>query len=224
MEEIKLDVQIRKEVGRRSVKSVRQEDSVPAVVYGGDREPTNIKFDRRTYEKIRRQHQGESIVFHLNVCEGEKKLRDYSVIVKEEQHNPVSDKIVHIDFKRISLKEEIEVKVPIAAKGEASGVKNDDGSLDHTLWELDVVCLPTDIPQHLDVDVSALEIGGAIHVKDIVLPQGVKTNHDPEAVVLSVLPPRREEEEAPTEVDVDAEPEVIKEKKEEKAAAEEAAE
>ena len=78
MEEIKLDVQIRKEVGRRSVKSVRQEDSVPAVVYGGDREPTNIKFDRRTYEKIRRQHQGESIVFHLNVCEGEKKLRDYS--------------------------------------------------------------------------------------------------------------------------------------------------
>lgn len=211
MEEIKLEVQLRDKVGTRKIKSIRRDDSVPAIVYGGEQDPTTIKLDRRTYEKIMRHHHGQSVVFHLNVMEGEKSLRDYSVIVKEEQHDPVSDKLIHIDFKRISLTELIEVTVPVESKGEADGVKNDGGSLDHAMWELDVICLPMNIPEKIQIDVTNLKIGDAVHVKDIVLPEGVTTKHDLEAIVFSILPPMKEEVEG--EEVAAGEPEVIKEKK-----------
>lgn len=215
MEEIKLDVQIRENIGRRRLSEVRSEGFVPAVVYGGDHGPTVIKVNRGSYERIMRHHRGQSVLFHLDVMEGEKKLRDYSAIVKEEQHHPVSDELVHIDFKRISLKEEIEVKVPIAVHGEAIGVKRDGGSLEHVLWELDVYCLPTNIPANLDLDISALEIGDAIHVKDISFPEGVKTHHDPEAVVVAIAAPMNEEVE--TGEEQPEEPEVIGSKKDDEA-------
>ena len=216
MEEIKLEVQIRNEVGGRSIRRVRREDFVPGIVYGGKNKPTAIKVDRRTYERIMRHHQGETVLFHINVMEGEKKLRDYSVIIKDEQHDPVSNSLLHIDFNRISLTEKIEVKVAIVAKGEPPGVKKDGGSLEHILWELEVVCLPTQIPQHLTVDVSHLELNQSIHVKDIALPEGVVTKHDPEGIVVTVIPPMKEEElvTEPTEAGP-GEPEVIKEKKKE---------
>ncbi len=213
MKEIKLDVQIRDQIGSRKIKVVRREDFVPAIVYGGSRKETPVKMDRRSYERIRRLHQGESLVFHLNVLEGKKKLRDYSAIIKEEQLNPVTDQVLHVDFKRISLKEQIEVKVPIVTKGESVGVKRDGGSVDQMLWELDIVCLPTRIPAHFEVNVSEMEIGDSVHVKDIVLPVGVITKHDPEAFVLSVIPPRKEEIVEP--LPEGAEPEVIKEEEEE---------
>lgn len=224
MDEIKLNVQVRKEIGAKEIKAVRREDSVPAVVYGLDEDPLTIKVDRRSYEKIMRHHRGQSVVFHLDVLEGDKKIKDYPTIVKEEQHDPVSEKLLHIDFKRISLTEEIEVRVPVKAKGEAAGVKKDGGSLDHILWELDIVCLPTNIPEKIDYDVSEMNIGDAVHVKDLALPHGVNTNHDPEAIVFSVVPPMKEEEAEPAEGEESVEPEVIKEKKpKEEAEAEEAA-
>ncbi len=213
MEEIKLDVEIRKEVGSRKIKGIRRDDFIPAVVYGLDKEPTTIKVNRRTYEKIMRAHKGQSVVFHLNVLEDGKTIRDYFAIVKEEQLNPVKDVLSHIDFKRIALDKEIEVSVSIVAKGEAEGVKEEGGSLDHVIWELDVICLPINIPEKIQVDISALKIGDAIHVKDLVLPEGVSTHHDPETIVFSVVPPMREAEEGEEEESTDAEPEVIKEKK-----------
>ena len=212
MEEIKLDVELREKKGRRLAKVLRRADFVPAVVYGAKRKPTNIKVNRSEYERIMRAHKGQSVLFHINVMEGEKKLRDYSAIVKEEQHEPVKDTLLHIDFKRVSLKEEIEVQVQIVIKGEAVGVKKDGGSVDQPMWELDVVCLPTNIPESIEVQIDDLEIGDAIHVKDIKLPQDVKTKHDPESIVVSIVPPMKEEEEA--EGDEDSEPEVIGEKKE----------
>lgn len=214
MDEITLDVQIRSKIGSRSVKALRKENFIPAIVYGGKkRGPTSIKVDCGAYEHIMRLHQGQSVVFHLNVLEGEKKLRDYSAIVKEEQREPVSDDLLHIDFHRISLTEEIEVKVPINVKGEAVGVKEGGGSVDHAMWELDVVCLPTNIPEKIEIDVTELNIGDAIYVKDIVLPEGVATKHDPEAILVSVVPPMKEVE-VPEEEEEEGEPEVIGEKKE----------
>lgn len=211
MDEVKLDVLIRERSGKQSVKAVRREGFIPAVVYGGEKkEPTTIKVNRANYEKIKRDHHGQSLVFHLNVLDGEKKLRDYSAIVKEEQFEPVSEGLIHVDFKRISLKEEIEVKVTVKLTGEPVGVKEDGGSLDHGIWELDVVCLPTNIPEALEVDVSTLHIGDGIHVKDIKLPAGVKTNHDPDSMVASVVAPMEEVEEAAEESE--EEPEVIGEK------------
>ncbi len=214
MEEIKLDVQIRDQIGTRAVKTIRREDLVPAVIYGGDQEPSTIKVDRRAYERIMRHHRGQSVLFHLNVMEAEKKLKDYSAIVKEEQHDPVSDKLIHIDFKRVSLTQEIDVTVPIFCKGEPLGVKNDGGALDQIIRDLDIVCLPTNIPQKISIDVSELKIGEVLHVKDVNLPENVKTKHNEDDIVVAVVAPMKELSEE-SAVD-DAEPEVIKDKKEKK--------
>lgn len=226
MEEISLNAQLRKEVGTRKVKSVRRNRFIPGIVYGGREKTLPIKVERVNFERIERQHRGGSIIFHLNVLDGDKQLKDYPVIVKEIQHHAVSETIVHIDFHRISLTEEIEVKVPIVAKGEAVGVKQDGGSLDHVLWELEIICLPTQIPANITVDVSPLKIHDTIHVKDLKLPEGVRSKVDPEAIVFSVAPPMKEVSlEQAAEAAAPSEPEVIKEKKEEpKAKAPEAGE
>ena len=207
MQETNLAVKLRKELGSRRVRRVRRENFIPAIVYGGEREATNVKVEKSLYQHIMRQHVGETVLFHLNVFEDGKKLRDYSAIVKDEQHDPVSDEILHIDFYRISLDKKIEVPVGIEAKGTPVGVEKDGGSLDHHLWELDVICLPINIPKHIEVDVSHLEINDTITVGDLSLPKGVETERDPEDVVLSVSPPREEEPEPETEEEV--EPEVI---------------
>lgn len=213
MDEITLDVHTREQVGTSKVRALRRENLVPGVVYGGaKKDPTKIKVDRRAYEKIMRHHKGQSVVFHLSVIEGDKKLRDYSAIVKEEQHDPLSFELLHLDFQRISLTQEIEVKIQIEVRGEAIGVKRDKGSVDHVMWEMDIVCLPTNIPERIEVNVDELEIGDSIHVKDLNLPVGVKTNHDPEGMVLSIVPPAKEEE----EVSDAEEPEVIGEDGEKK--------
>ncbi|HQO57233.1 MAG TPA: 50S ribosomal protein L25 [Candidatus Omnitrophota bacterium] len=212
MEEIKLDVQSRKEIGGQRIRQVRRNGFVPAIIYGKEAEPVAVKLEKKAFERIRRAHIGESVVYHLNIFEGETRLSDCSAIVKEEQHNPVTDEIIHVDFNVISLTQEIEVKVGLVMKGDAPGVKKSRGSIEHHIWDLEVICLPMNIPQHIDVDISALEIGDSIYVKDIVLPDGVKTKEAPEAVVCTVIPPMREEEPGAA-VEGPTEPEVIKEKK-----------
>lgn len=211
MEEIKLNVQIRKELGKEKVKKLRFVDKVPGIVYGGEREPTPVTFDRRVFEKIMRQHRGQSVLFHLDVLDGEKKVQDDSVIIKDEQVHPVTEKITHVDFLRVNLNEEIEVVVPIEAKGEAAGVKT-GGTLEHILWELDVVCLPLNIPEKIVIDVSQMKVNDYVHVKDIPLPTGVRTNHDPEATVFAVVHSMKEE--APVAEAAPTEPEVLKKKPE----------
>ncbi len=211
MEQIKLDVQVRSEVGTRKVKRIRRESFFPAVIYGSEIKATAVKVDRRVYERIQRQHHGETVLFQLNILNDGKKLSEYYALVKEEQLDPVTEKITHVDFNRILLTEKIEVKIPVVSKGEPIGVKRDGGSLDHVLWELDIVCLPTAIPHHLEVEVGHLEIGKSVHVKDIILPEGVVTKHDLDAIVFYVAPPMKEEVAAPAEK---VEVEVIKEKKE----------
>ena len=217
MEEIKLDVQIREQIGTRNTKKVKRNGFLPGVVYGSGKGPTSIQIDRRAFERILRLHHGENVVLQLNVLEKDKKLRDYSVITKDLQYDPVTDNIIHVDFQRISLTEKIEVEVSIVTKGEAVGVKQDGGSVDHILWKLDVVCLPINIPHHIEIDISHLKIHDSIYVKDLVLPQDVITKHDPQAIVLSVVPPMKEiKPEEVAAAATAAEPEVIKEKPKEK--------
>ena len=218
MEEIKLDVQLRKEIGSRKIKKLRYDHFIPAIVYGGKQSSSIVQVDRKTFERITRLHRGENIIYHLNVLDGEKKLKDYSAITKEIQHDPVTDDVLHIDFNRISLTEKIEVKVAIEAKGEPIGVKQGGGSLEHVLWEITVNCLPTQIPQSIVVDVSNMNIHDAVHVKDLVLPTGVVVKNDPEAIVLTVAPPMKEIKPEDLQA-APAEVEVIKEKKKEPEAA-----
>jgi large subunit ribosomal protein L25 len=214
MEEINLVVQARKDTGRAKTKLLHQQGFIPGVVYGEGKKSQPIQIDRKAFLRLLKGQRGENIIINLSVANEEKKSKEIPVIIKEMQFDPVSDELWHIDFNQISLTKEIKVKVPIVAKGEPVGVKQDGGSLDHLLWDLEVECLPTKIPANIEVDVSNLKINDSIHVKDLTLPAGVKVLHDPDLIVLSVAPPVKEEvaevavEGAPTE------PEVIKEKKE----------
>ena len=145
----------------------------------------------------------------------EKKHKSRPCLVKEIQHDPVRGEIIHVDFNQISLTKAIKVNVPVVARGESVGVKLEGGSLEHILWEIEVECLPTNIPKGIEVDVSLLKLGDSIHIKDIIIPTGIKILNDPGAIVLSIAAPMKEE--APAEVlegEAEQEPEVIKEKKE----------
>lgn len=219
MEEIKLDVDIRQETGTRKVKNMRQKDFIPAIVYGGKEESVAVKVNKRLYQKISRAHKGRNIIFDLHLKDGDKELKSYPAIVREEQEHPVTEEILHIDFNKISLTEEIHVKVAIVAKGEAVGVKQDGGILDHVMWELEVLCLPKDIPEKIEVDVTNLKMGEFIYLKDITLPQGVKTKQSADTILFTVVHPMKEEVVvAGAEATAPAEPEVLREKKKEEGA------
>ena len=223
MEQINFDVQIRKNTGSAKARQIRRTNLIPGIVYGGGSKPTIIQADRKAYDRIYRQHAGESLIYHLNLVDEGKKISDFPAIIKDVQLHPVTDEVIHIDFNRISLDKEIEINVKILVKGEAVGVKRDGGTLEHLMWELDIICLPTNIPHHLEADVTNLGVHDSIHVKDLALPQGVRTKHDPESVVITVAGSMREETAAaPAEGEAaaatGAEPEVLKEKKKEEGA------
>ncbi len=217
MEQINLDVQLRKGVGSSRAQQVRRVNLIPAVVYGGNAKSITIQADRKIYDRIHRQHAGESLIYHLNVLDEGKKIADFPAIIKDVQFHPVTDEVIHLDFNRISLDREIEINIKIVIKGEAIGVKRDGGTLDHAMWELDIICLPTNIPHHIEIDITHLGIHDSVHVKDLILPAGVRTKHDPDSVVATVAGSMREETATITEGDAAAitEPEVLKEKKKE---------
>ncbi|MFH1678798.1 MAG: 50S ribosomal protein L25 [Candidatus Omnitrophota bacterium] len=212
MEKVSLEAQPRQEQGKSKVKSLRREGFIPAVVYGAGKESQSLKLSRHDFLQFIQQHHLESAVLTLKVKGHEPR----TVLVKEVQYHPVKDDVVHIDFQEISLTSKIKVSVGIVTKGEPVGVKQDGGVLDHILWELDVECLPAQIPEKIEVDVASMKVGDNIHVKDLLLPEGIKAINAPDSLVLSVEPPAKEKEIAAeaAEGEKPAEPEVIKEKKE----------
>jgi len=215
MEELVLEAQLRDEKGKGKVKALRVGGFIPAILYGEGKKTQLVKIERRAILRLLHEHRVESSVINLKILSDDKKSKEIPAIIKEIQYEPVKEEIVHIDFNRISLTKAIKVKVPITAKGEAIGAKQDGGSLEHVLWDLEIECLPAHIPEKIEVDISALKIGDAIHIKDISLPPEIKVLHDADAVVLSIAAPVKEEVvEVPAEEVAPAEPEVIKEKKE----------
>jgi large subunit ribosomal protein L25 len=137
------------------------------------------------------------------------------VVVKEIQRDPVRDYILHVDFNEISLTEALKVNVPLVARGEPVGVKVDGGILEHVIRELQIECLPTAIPEKIEADVANLKIGDAIHVKDIVVPEGIKVLNDKELIAMIVKPPKVEVAATETGAEGAVEPELIRKKKEE---------
>ena len=214
MEELVLNANIREEIGKNKVNALRRQGFVPAVIYSKEHGPLALKVSHRELIQLVHQHRIEGVLIKLQISDGKKNAAT-PCVVKEIQYEPVHENITHVDFNRISLTEAIEVKVPVKTEGEPVGVKQEGGSLDHLMWEIEIECLPTAIPEEVKVDVAGLKMGEAIHVKDLPLPEGVKLRSDPEAVVVSVIAPMKEE---PAEEAVEAaegqEPEAIKEKKE----------
>ncbi len=224
MEEIILEIQPRDELGKNKVKGLRGKGFIPAVIYAEGKKSQAIKVSHRQLWQLIHQHRLESMVINLKI-QDDKKQKGRPCLIKEIQYDPVKGDIIHVDFNEISLTKVIKVNVPVVAKGEPIGVKQEGGSLEHILWEIEVECLPTDIPKGIEVDVSQLKIGDAIHIKDITFPPNIKVLNFLEAIVFSVTAPIKEEVVAPAvEGEEKQEPEVIKEKKETPAEGEEAEE
>jgi len=214
MEEIFLEAELREGKGRAKAKDLRDSGYLPSVVYSHGKDALSIKFSKSALLKLVHQHRLESSIINIKIKD-EKKAKARPCLIKEIQYDPVHEDIIHVDFNEISLTEAIKVNVPVETKGESVGVKQEGGSLEHLLWEIEVECLPTNIPKNIEVDITALKLGEAIHIKDIVFPSGVKPLNDPAAIVLHVAAPMKEE--APAEAiegEAKQEPEVIKEKKE----------
>lgn len=196
----------RTNTGKQASKEVRRQGFVPANLYGHGMKPINLQVDAKALWTALNTKAGENVVIDLKV-DGVK-LKESTCLIKELQHNPVTDKIAHVDFTVISLTEKIDVKVHVTLKGaaEAPGVK-EGGVLDIVHHELEIECLPTEIPEKIEIDVKAMKVGDTIHVKDLPLPKGVTAKLDAEEVIVSLHPPMKEEAAAGEEVP--AQPEVI---------------
>ncbi len=213
MEQIRLKAEIRTELGKSEVKKLHKAGLTPAVYYGEGEKSIHLKLQLRDVHKVLHTSRGENAVINLEISGGH--IKNKTVIIKEIQYDPIKDSIRHLDFQHISLTEIIKVKVPIHAKGESPGVK-EGGVLEHLFWELEVECLPTQIPERIDVDISKLVIGDSISVKDLTFPPGVKVVHEPEELVIQVVAPKVEVVEEVVPEEEATEPEVIaKERKEE---------
>jgi len=215
MERMKLKVHLRKEKGKEKVKKLRNAGDVPGIVYKKGTSTVNVKVNQRDLFKVLHTRAGENVLLDLEIKDGGDKAKKKTVIIKEVQHHPIKDVILHVDFNEILLTETIRVNVPIVAKGESEGVVKDGGTLEYILREAEIECLPTQIPERIEVQVETLKIGDSIYIKDLVVPSGIKILNEPELTVISIEPPYKEEvvEEVPGEEAT--EPELIgREKKE----------
>ena len=175
----------------------------------------SLQLSARDLKEALQTGAGENVLITLKISGGEKAVKDKTVLIKEIQREPIKYAILHVDFNEISLTDVLKVNIPIVARGEPVGVKIDSGILEHILRELQVECLPTDIPEKIEVDVSAMKIGDSVLIKNIILPEGVKVTNDPELIALIVKAPKVEVVAPEGETEESAEPELIRKKKEE---------
>lgn len=208
MEQITIQSNIRELTGKGPNRRLRVVGKIPAVLYGHKSQNVSLEVDPKDIFKILHSDSGENTIFQLQVPGKEK----VNCLIKEYQLEPVSHRLLHADFYEVAMDKLLEVDVPLEAIGEAYGVKTEGGLLDIVHRELRVECLPADIPEHIQVDVTELKIGDLLRVKDLKIPDKIKILDDPETVVVAVEHPRAEEPVAvavPT-TEVEPEPEVIK--------------
>jgi len=214
MEKVTLKVETRGDSGKRVAKNLRNKGLIPAVVYKGGKDAVKLQLTRDDLEEVLHTKAGENVILTLEIS-GEGKTKPKIVLIKEIQRDPIKNRILHIDFNEISLTETLKVNVPLASRGESVGVKKDGGVLEHIMWELQVECLPTAIPEKIEVDVTNLNIGDAVYVKNITAPEGVKILNDAELIAMIVKPPKIEVPKEEVTEEATAEPELIRKKKEE---------
>jgi len=215
--QVKLKAEPRTNVGRSAVRKLRARGLIPAVIYGGNDKPQPLQVATREINAMMSHASGENVLVELEIA-GEGSSR--TALVQEVQHSPVGGEIRHVDFHAISMDQMIQAEVPLEPTGTAVGVKTFGGLLEQSLRALAIECLPADLPDRIIVDVSQLNIGDAIHVRDIQLPSGVTAKVPPDLTAFSVVAPIAEEEPVAAEAEAAvAEPEVITEKKEEGEAA-----
>ena len=203
----------RDRLGKGGARKSRAAGQIPAVLYGHGETPIPVEIGSRAFEVALHKHEGGNPIVNLALGGSE-----YTALIRAVQYDPITHHILHLDFQHISLTETVEVKVALHLTGTPTGVKDGGGILEYIMREVDVRCLPTAIPASIGVDVSHLNIGDSVHVRDLVVPD-VEILNDRDATVATVVPPTVMEEKPAEEAAVaeaPAEPEVIaKGKKEE---------
>lgn len=191
MEQVALEGFLRKPSGKGGAHALRREGNIPAIFYGPETKPIPIYVVKHTLEKTLKKQNNENILYQLTL-KGDKKETVKTVMLKELQKNPIDQEILHLDFFEVSLFKEIDVTVGLKVVGKASGVEQ-GGILQEISRDVEIRCLPTQIPNHIEVDVSTLEIGDSIHVKDLKLPEGIQVLSDVNQTLITVVPPIVEE-------------------------------
>ncbi len=217
MKSVPLKAYPRTQSRRGGVKKLRATGRVPAIIYGRQAKPQNLEINSKEITDLIHHSASENLLVDLSVESGARAKR--LALVQEIQHHPLDGNVLHVDFHEVTENEKVVVMVPLETAGEAAGVKNSGGVLEHIVFKLKVRALPKDLPEQIVVDVSHLELGKAIHLGEIKTPAGVEILGDKNIAVISVALPRTEEEEAAVAAEGEAvsagDVEMIKEKKEE---------
>jgi large subunit ribosomal protein L25 len=204
-----LSVEPREALGKGAVGRLRRQGLVPAVLYGGGAPPVTLSVSPVEAQRTIQGHGAGGVLVNLRLP-GDVEPR--TAVVRELQYDPVRDALIHIDFQAVRMDEEITVEVPIHVVGEAAGVREQNGVLAVLLRTVEVSCLPSLIPDRIDIDVSALRIYDVVTVADLQLPEGVRVTTPSAQPVATVAPPMAEEVVAAVAAPA-AEPEVVTERK-----------
>jgi large subunit ribosomal protein L25 len=199
----------RDQAGKGSARTLRSKGMIPAVIYGHGRDPQSLSLNARDLDKLLAHIQAESTVIEVSVGGTSSKT-----LIREIQRHPIKRQILHVDFQALVAGEKVTVSIPIVLEGIAEGVRLEGGVLDQTLRELEIEVDPSNIPDHIEYDVTNMVIGDSVHVSDLKLPEGVEVLDDPETSVAVLAAPRAVIEETAVVEPVEgaegvAEPEVI---------------
>lgn len=198
MEFIELTATTRKTKGKNAAYVLRQVSRMPAVLYGPEIEPIALSVDIKDLGQILKKNKIGQIILNLKIINGQTTTR--SAMIKELQIHPISQDYLHVDFYEIDMDRKISVKVPVVTRGKPIGVEM-GGTLQLIRRELDVFCLPNEIPEAIELDVTALSIGDAIHVKDISLPGDIEIPSEINFTVLTISSPKAEAAEGEEEAE-----------------------
>jgi large subunit ribosomal protein L25 len=185
MPETTLTAHTGREIGSSSTRRLRAEGKIPGVVYGHGSEPIAVAVVAREFQIAMSGDAGLNTLLQLQV-DG----KDLLTMARDIQHHPVRNVVSHVDFLIVNRDEQISAEVTINLVGEALEIAHGDGIVDQQLFTLHVKAKPTDIPPSVDIDITDLTIGGALHVSDITIPAGVELETDPHATVVAGIPPR----------------------------------
>ena len=209
----------RQGLGTNASRRLRAQGFVPAVLYGESMESTPLVLNKKDIVQIMRLETGENTIFKVAVD-----AEAYDAMIKDLQVNPATDELLHVDLIRISMDKPIRVAVPVVHRGEPVGVKTEGGFVDFVTREIEIECLPREIPESLEIDIAELHINQTFKVQGMAIPAGVKVLTDPNTVLVLISMPHKEEEPFPGEkpegevaAEEPKEPEVIKKERAEKA-------
>lgn len=192
MQRIDLEALTRERVGKGAARQIRREGRIPAILYGAGKS-TPMTLDPSAVIRILKSESGENALLNLTVKEGDKLKSTITAIIRDYQRDPVSGEFLHADLFEVSMTEILRIKIPLIMAGDPIGVK-EGGVLQHGLRELDIECLPADIPEHLDVPIGELAIGQSVHVRDLSLASGIKVLDDRDQIIVAVAAPITEAE------------------------------